>query len=109
MQAGGSRFESDHLHHFEWCRVGLAYRGEAKAISIDGSYRTAMPEVSPGGGTGLCQGESGSGASLDAAIASLTERIVAFSDGVVCRGDCCVLSESEFAMRGFYLWAALAG
>jgi len=46
--------------------------------------------------TGLCQGESGSGASLGASIACLTERFAAFSDGLVFRGDCCVLSKSDF-------------
>jgi hypothetical protein len=55
------------------------YRGEAKAIGIAGSAvwnpkwdiqdGTAMPEVSPNRGAVLCQGESGSGASLGAAIA----------------------------------------
>ena len=54
-----------------------------------------MPEVSPEGGAVLCQGESGSGASLGASIACLTERFAAFSDGSVFRGDCCVLSESD--------------
>src|SRR5271166_4716404 len=69
LQAGGRRFESDHLHHFGGVELIGWYRGEAKAIGIDGSVGTAMPEGSPGGGAGLCQGESGSGASLGAATA----------------------------------------
>jgi hypothetical protein len=47
----------------------MVLRRSESAIGIDGSYRTVMPEVSPDGGAVLCQGESGSGASLGAAIA----------------------------------------
>ena len=46
-------------------------------------------------GADLCQGESGSGASLGAAIASLTERFGVPAMAWVFRGDCCVLSESD--------------
>jgi hypothetical protein len=45
-----------------------------QAIGVVVSTETVTPEVSPDGGADLCQGESGSGASLGAAIASLTER-----------------------------------
>ena len=66
---------------------GQMYRGEAKETGIDGSAPgnpgwncdavgvsgwRRRPWVEPEGG--LCQGESGSGASLGAIIASLTER-----------------------------------
>ena len=107
LQAGGRRFESDHLHHFgvgvdrasEHVR-GKQYRGEAKIIGVCGFCR----KRDAGGvskwrhgfsdqvrGHGLCQGESGSGASLGASIAflgshspgiSLTECLRVFSDGV---------------------------
>jgi hypothetical protein len=53
------------------------YRGEAKAIGVDGSLelrrRRCLQMEAPAPGSspraGLCQGESGSGASLGAAIA----------------------------------------
>ena len=65
MQAGGRRFESDHLH-----QLGLSTE-KKKQSALMVSFGTATPEVSPddGGTLGLCQGESGSGASLGAAIA----------------------------------------
>ncbi len=79
MQAGGRRFESDHLHHFgdgadrtpDQDPGQVSRRSEANRHCWF-LFGTATPEVSPIGGIGLCQGESGSGASLGAAIASLT-------------------------------------
>jgi hypothetical protein len=87
LQAGGRRFESDHLHHDPGFtdrggevvgEVVRVYRGEAKVIGTDGfapeesQDGTAMPLASPmempvpgsSPRTGLCQGESDSGASL---------------------------------------------
>src|SRR5579863_5120784 len=56
-----------------------------------------MPEVSPNGGTVLCYGESGSGASLGASIV-LSDRMLRHpAMGLVFRGvNCCVLSENDF-------------
>ena len=86
MQAGGRRFESDHLHHFGGVELIGWYRGEAKAIGVDGSKKNcdaggvSEGRCRPSGDhriksgddglrAGLCQGESGSGASLGAATA----------------------------------------
>ena len=74
MQAGGRRFESDHLHHVcgvEGVGSGIAEKSEGSASMV--LLWTAMLLVPPVGGAtlgsspraGLCQGESGSGASLD--------------------------------------------
>jgi len=62
------------------CSGGIAEKRKQMALMVLSG--TAMPEVSPGGGAVLCQGESGSGASLGAAIASLqslTRRYMAFA------------------------------
>ena len=59
-----------------------------------------MPEVSPDGGAVLCQGESGSGASLDVP-ARVSDRMLRHpASRAAFRGDCCVLSESDSAMSG---------
>ncbi len=84
MQAGGRRFESDHLHHVggdEGVGSGIAEKRRHSALVV--RWGIAAPLVSPEGGApsgdhriesgddgprgGLCQGESGSGASLGAA------------------------------------------
>jgi hypothetical protein len=65
LQAGGRRFESDHLHHVggdEGVGSCIAEKSEGSASKV--LLWTAMPLVPPVGGIDLCQGESGSGASL---------------------------------------------
>jgi hypothetical protein len=74
LQAGGRRFESDHLHHFGDGEGRACIAEKRQEIGIgDSALETLMPEVSPVGGAGLdlCHGESGSGASLGAPIAGL--------------------------------------
>ena len=62
------------------------YRREAKAIGIVGSvWNCDAVGVSGWGHVDLCQGESGSGASLGAAIAMSDRTLCAFRDGVVFR------------------------
>src|SRR6185436_13681701 len=73
LQAGGRRFESDHLHHFGWSGgvewIGSVSRRSESNRCLWFLCETVTPEVSPDGGAVLCQGESGSGASLGATIA----------------------------------------
>ena len=86
-------------------RLSGEYRGEAKAIGIDDSLRNRdaggvskwrRRSLGQTSGTGLCQGESGSGASLGAAIAKSDRTFQRPCGGMVFRGDCCVLSKSDF-------------
>ena len=93
MQAGGRRFDPDHLHHggvevggiFDRQQLGL------KAVTQRSPNFGVIGRRSPGGGWGLvvplgaqvgcrdlCQGESGSGASLDAASGRKSDRQVRF-------------------------------
>jgi hypothetical protein len=108
LQAGGRRFESDHLHRIlgldprNWCGVDrVVSRRRERKPALMVLHGTAMPLVSPVGGVVLCQGESGSGASLGVP-ARMSDRMCCPFDGVasseqVARSDddCCVLSESD--------------
>ena len=94
--------------------MSIAEKRKQSALMIH--FGIAMPEVSPNRrrrslgqtpGTGLCQGESGSGASLGAAIAKSDRTFRRPCGGLVFRGDCCVLSESDPFVRdhsGFGDW-----
>jgi hypothetical protein len=86
-------------------RLSGEYRGEAKAIGIDDSLRNhdaggvskwRRRSLGQTSGTGLCQGKSGSGAFLGAAIAKSDRTFQRPCGGMVFRGDCCVLSKSDF-------------
>jgi hypothetical protein len=95
-------------------------RGEAKETGIDGSAPeiqdgTAMPLASPVGGVDLCQGESGSGASLGVP-ARVSDRMCCSFDGVASSeqgarsdDDCCVLSESDPSCAGSWLGLLVLG
>jgi hypothetical protein len=119
LQAGGRRFESDHLHHCPWIKDGGwscsgGYRGEAKAIGVDGFNvklrRRRCLQIGGAGSRGdhriwsgdddpgvdLCKCESGSGASLGATIVK-SDRMFRHPAMVRCsEANCCVLSKSDF-------------
>ena len=62
--------------------MSIAEKRKQSALMIH--FGIAMPEVSPNGGADLCQGESGSGASLGAAIAKSDRTLRRPCDGNGC-------------------------
>ena len=125
LQAGGRRFESDHLHHSGDGddRAGIAEKRKQSAFLISvwnrdagGVSKSGRQISGTGPRIGLCHGESGSGASLGASISSLTERFGVPEMEWVFRGvNCCVLSKrflrwaGTAAEDGFCAWWMIPG